>query len=46
MSSDAIVFLKDEHKQMRKVFREFEKKKADAAAACARLGGQACFPVK
>ena len=32
MSSDAIVFLKDEHKQMKKVFREFEKKKADAEA--------------
>jgi hypothetical protein len=30
MSSDAIVFLKDEHKQMRRVFREFEKNKEDA----------------
>jgi iron-sulfur cluster repair protein YtfE (RIC family) len=30
MSSDAIVFLKEEHKQMRRVFREFEKNKDDA----------------
>jgi hemerythrin-like domain-containing protein len=30
MSSDAIVFLKEEHKQMRRVFREFEKNKEDA----------------
>jgi iron-sulfur cluster repair protein YtfE (RIC family) len=30
MSSDAIVFLKDEHKQMKRVFREFEKNKDDA----------------
>jgi hemerythrin-like domain-containing protein len=27
MSSDAIVFLKDEHKQMKRAFREFEKNK-------------------
>jgi hemerythrin-like domain-containing protein len=30
MSSDAIVFLKEEHKQMRRVFREFEKNKEDS----------------
>jgi iron-sulfur cluster repair protein YtfE (RIC family) len=30
MSSDAIVFLKEEHKQMKRVFREFEKNKDDA----------------
>ena len=30
MSTDAIVFLKDEHKQMRAVFRDFEKNKEDA----------------
>jgi iron-sulfur cluster repair protein YtfE (RIC family) len=30
MSSDAIVFLKEEHKQMRRMFREFEKNKEDA----------------
>jgi iron-sulfur cluster repair protein YtfE (RIC family) len=30
MSSDAIVFLKEEHKQMKRVFREFEKNKTDA----------------
>jgi hemerythrin-like domain-containing protein len=30
MSTDAIVFLKDQHKQMKKLFREFEKAGDDA----------------
>src|SRR6476620_7775140 len=37
MSTDAIVLLKDEHKQIRKTFREFEKAGDRAYAAKQRL---------
>ena len=37
MSTDAIVLLKDEHKQIRQVFREFEKAGPDAFVAKGRL---------
>ena len=36
MSTDAIVMLKDDHKQIRKVFRDFEKAGPDAHAAKGR----------
>ena len=36
MSTDAIVLLKDEHKQIRKAFRDFEKAGANARAAKGR----------
>ncbi|WP_151081512.1 hemerythrin domain-containing protein [Nocardioides cynanchi] len=37
MSTDAIVLLKDEHKQIRKVFRDFEKAGHDAFVVKGRL---------
>ncbi|MDX6358407.1 MAG: hypothetical protein QOH37_1461 [Nocardioidaceae bacterium] len=37
MSTDAIVLLKDEHKQIRKIFRDFEKAGHDAFVAKGRL---------
>ena len=38
MSTDAIVLLKKDHKEMRKLFREFEKAGEDAVATKARVG--------
>ena len=40
MSTDAIVLLKDEHKLIKKAFRDFEKAGADAIATKARLATQ------
>jgi hemerythrin-like domain-containing protein len=40
MSTDAIVLLKKDHQEMRKLFREFEKAGADATATKARLATQ------
>jgi hemerythrin superfamily protein len=40
MAKDAIVLLKEDHKQMRKLFRQFEKVSDDARAAKDRVAGQ------
>jgi len=38
MATDAIVLLKNDHKEMRRLFRDFEKAGEDATAAKGRLG--------
>ncbi len=40
MSSDAIVILKDDHKQIKRLFRQFEKAGDDAAATKSKLAKQ------